>query len=293
MSKRHMIFRYAVVTLPLCLTIAWCLQAPKLTPRELFYSAPSAPAPAAAQTKKPAVQRAAKSKPAPAPIERLAAESRTPAPARRVEGAEIVPVSSKTYAPLGLRYSLLKIDRGAAVEVATDDVFRAGDRIRLSVEANDNCYLYIVNRGSSGIWKVLFPSQEIEGGSNAVERGRRYEIPSGYTFTFDEQPGAEKLFIVLSRRPEPDLEKLIYSLGQRSPGEETRPEPAAKMLLVANVAPIDDALIGKFRTYSRDLIIEKVNAATPGPRAEKAVYAVNTSGAADSRVVADVTLQHK
>lgn len=293
MGKRHMICRCAVVTLTLCLTIAWGGQEPKLTPRELYYSAPAAPAPAAVQTRKPAVQRTAKSKPAPARSEPLAAESRTPAPAKRAEQAEIVPVSTKTNAPLGLRYSLLKIDRGSAVEVATDEVFRAGDRIRLSVEANDNGYLYIVSRGSSGIWKALFPSPEIEGGSNVVERGRRYEIPSGYTFTFDEQPGAEKLFIVLSRRPEPDLETLIYSLGQRSPGEETRPGPAPKVLLAQNTAPIDDALIGKLRTYSRDLIIEKVDAATPGPRAEKAVYAVNTTGAADSRVVADVTLRHK
>jgi hypothetical protein len=293
MGKRHMIRRYTVVTLALSVMIAWCRQEPKLTPRELFYSAPSAPAPAAAQTKKPPVQRTAKSKPAPARSEPLSAESRTPAPAKRVEQAEIIPVSTKSYAPLGLRYSLLKVDRGSAAEVAIDEVFRAGDRIRLSVEANDSGYLYIVTRGSSGVWKALFPSPEIEGGSNLVERGRRYEIPSGYTFTFDEQPGAEKLFIVLSRRPEPDLEKLIYSLGQRSPAEETPQERAPKMLLAQSTAPIDDALIGKLRTYSRDLIIEKVDATTPGPRAEKAVYAVNTTGAADSRVVADVTLQHK
>jgi hypothetical protein len=255
----------------------------------LFYSAP--PAPAAPQAKKPAVQRTV-SRPAPA-REPLAAESRRTPPARRSEQAAIVPVSNTTYPPLGLRYSLLKIDRGTGVEVATDEVFRAGDRIRLSVEANDAGYLYIVNRGSSGVWKVLFPSSEIGGGDNAIERGRRYEIPSGFTFTFDEQPGAEKLFIILSRRPEADLEKLIYSLGQRRPVEDTRPEPGAKVLLAQSTAPIDDALIGRFRTYARDLIIEKVDAATPGPKPEKAVYAVNTTGAADSRVVADVTLQHK
>ncbi len=283
MGTRNLMFGSAAVTLPLCLSIAWCRQEPKLTPRELFYSAPAAPA--AAPAKKPTAQRPPRNRPAP-PRESLASDSRTSAPT-------MVPVASKTYGPLGLRYSLLKIDRGTGVEVSTDEVFRAGDRIRLSVEANDTGYLYVVTRGSSGIWKVLFPSAEIEGGSNVVERGRRYEIPSGYTFTFDEQPGAEKLFIVLSRRPEPDLEKLIYSLGQPRPAEDTRPEQAPKVLLAQSTNAIDDALVGKFRTYARDLIIEKVDAGTPGPRAEKATYAVNTTGAGDSRVVADVTLQHK
>ena len=104
------------------------------------------------------------------------------------------------------------------------------------------CISLIAARAAFG--KSLFPSAEIEGGDNRVERGRRYEIPSGYTFTFDEQPGAEKLFIVLSRRPEPDLERLIYSLGQRRPAEDTRPEPAPKVLLAQSTIRIDDALIG-------------------------------------------------
>ncbi len=291
MGTRDIVIRSVAVTIPLCfcLSFALCGQEPKLTPRELFYSAPPAPA---APAKKPATQRTSKSRPAPA-REPVAAQPRAQPPVKGAEQAQVIPVSSKAYGPLGLRYSLLKVDRGSAVEVDADTVFRAGDRIRLSVEANDSGYLYIVTRGSSGVWKVLFPSAEIEGGSNRVERGRRYGIPSGYTFTFDEQPGAEKLFVVLSRRPEADLEKLIYSLGQRSPAGESSPEAAPKVLLAQSNAGIDDALIGKFRTYSRDLIIEKVDAATPGPEAEKAVYAVNASGAADARVVADVTLQHR
>jgi hypothetical protein len=290
MRTRHHVFRILVVTLPLYLSISARGQEPKLTPRELFYSAP--PAPAATQVKKAAAPRPAKSRPAPA-REPLASQPRSQAPAAGSGQAQIIPVSSKTLGPLGLRYSLLRIDRGSATEVDADTVFRAGDRIRLSVEANDAGYLYIVARGSSGIWKVLFPSAEIEGGSNHVEKGRRYEIPSGYTFTFDEQPGAEKLFVVLSRTPEEDLERLIYSLSQRPPAGQPRTEEAPKVLLAQSTIGIDDALIGRFRTYARDLIIEKVDAATPGTRAEKAVYAVNTTGAADSRVVADITLQHK
>ena len=112
-----------------------------------------------------------------------------------------------------MRYSILRREGSESVEVSPDAVFRSGDRIRLLVEVTSNGYLYVIHRGSSGVWKPLFPSVDTAGGNNRVERSRPYEIPAGYVFTFDEQPGEERLFIVLSRKPEQDLEKLIYSLS--------------------------------------------------------------------------------
>lgn len=251
----------------------------KLTARELFYAAVDAPAPAAHKPAKPA----AKPKPAPAPERASARQASTP----------VVAVAYRPQGPhpaLGLRYTILKKTGDGQVETDADAVFHAGDHIRLAVESNDDGYLYVVNRGSSGTWKVLFPSAEIKGGDNHIQRRTRFEIPSGYTFTFDEQPGEEKLFIVFSREPEPDLEGLIYSLGQKSsaPAETQKP----KMLLAS--ASFSDDVIGKLRNaYARDLIIERVDDDQAGPKKEKAVYAVNPSGTADSRVVADITLRHQ
>jgi hypothetical protein len=250
----------------------------KLTARELFYSADS-PAPPA--------HKATKSKPA-----HKSATVPEEAPAQQ----PAVPVVAAAYKPqgphpaLGLRYTILKKTGDAQLETDTDAVFHAGDRIRLAVETNDDGYLYVVSRGSSGTWKVLFPSPEIKDGDNHIQRRVRYEIPSGYTFTFDEQPGEEKLFIVLSRQPEGDLEGLIYSLGQKgaAPAETQKP----KMLMAS--AALSDDMIGRLRNaYARDLIVEKVDDEEAGPKKEKAVYAVNPSGTADSRVVADVTLRHQ
>ncbi len=45
--------------------------------------------------------------------------------------------------------------------------------------------------------------------------------------------------------------------------------------------------------YSRDLIVEKVDANTPGDRKETAIYVVNPTGSTDSRVVADLHLVHQ
>ncbi len=270
----------------------------RLSAREIFYSAPAeaAPAkkPAAANPQKKAPQETAKAKPAtPAP-------SPTVSPTAVSPGAKVVPVaySPADTTPLGIRYSILKRDGADWTETGSDSVFRSGDRIRLRVEVNAPGYLYVISRGSSGTWKPLFPSAEVAQGDNHAEKGRTYDIPPGYVFTFDDQAGQEKLFIVFSRQPEANLEGLIYSLSSgRKPADSVEPS-GGKVLLASNMVNINDGLIQKMRNvYARDLIIEKVDESSPAqaqakPK-EKAVYVVNPARSGDSRVVADVTLDHK
>jgi hypothetical protein len=203
--------------------------------------------------------------------------------------------------PLALKYRLLKRSPdGPYDEVDTDTVFKSGDKIRVSVESNDGAYLYIVQQGSSKTWNVLFPNDETEQGSNHIQRNREYEIPGGGRFTFDEQAGSEKMFIILTRRPEPDLEKLIYSLskGANVPasGEKTGETPK---LMVAQ-SRIDDSLIARLRggVQSRDLVFEKVNDDGPvnssgGKRKEKAMYVATNDRSPNARIVVDLSLNHQ
>lgn len=283
-------------TLPLIAifcAVALPQQERKLSPREIFYSAPAPVTRPAAKKARPArpVEQAAQTV-KPAPTQAITEHApHSPAPA---QGGPAIVLASNAGRPLGLRYSLLKRTDSGVEEVDTATAFRAGHRIRLSVEVNDPGYLYIVNRGSSGAWTVLFPSSEIAGGDNRVLPGRRYEIPSGYTFTFDETPGEEKLFVVVARRPEADLEKLIYNLGEKGAPEPDQRQP--KVMLAANISRIDDMLVGRLRNaYARDLIIEKVDDKAPvnSRPPEKAVYTVNPSGRSDARVIADITLIHR
>ncbi len=271
-----------------------------LSAREIFYSAPSAEPPAkkttsqSAKTKEKQPVEVAKAK---AP-EAKAPESRPGIPAKSSGDMMEVAFNPGESGPLGIRYSLLKKTGSASVEVDTDTVFHSGDRIRVRVDVNTAGYLYIISRGSSGNWKPLFPSSEIAGGDNHVLKGTQYDIPSGYVFTFDEQPGKEKLFIVFSRQPVSDLEELIYSLsdGQKAkPKENARPDSGKVLLAQAN---IHDNLIERLRNISaRDLVIEKVDETAPptpsAPEKEKAVYIVNPSRSANARVVADLTLTHQ
>jgi len=277
----------------------------QLTARELFY----APAPPTAQkTAGRAVKRSAPKK-APAADEAKPAASAEPAaPSAPEERAAPVmaaaagaPVIQAAYTekPPGLRYSILRDTGGDDYrEVAPDSVFHSGDRIRVAVEVNDPGYLYIAMRGASGTWKILFPTADIDGGNNRVESGRQYTIPSAPgRFAFDQQPGEEQLFIVLSRRPEASLEQLVYSLGSGHASPTSAPAEAGQepKVLSAQVRPLDDPLVGRLRSevYSRDLVFEKVDDSTPGDKKENAVYVLDRTGSPDSRLVADFALKHQ
>jgi hypothetical protein len=273
-----------------------------LSARELFYAAAEAqPASPKADTPRQAPKPGSRSNRPPAkPPEIARAEEMTrpgnpTPPDNTATGTPRTAPAPASGAPaLGLRYTILKAGAG---EVAPDTIFHAGDRIQLRVQANSPGYLYIINQGSSGTWKPMFPSPEVENGNNHVESLRNYTLPSEeHRMLFDETAGAEKLFIILSSQPEPDLEKLIYSLQGKPPAGQSSDQPpqSSKQMIMASNLHIDDTTVGRMRkAYARDLIIERVTPDTPGEKKETAVYVVNPSGSSNSRVVADVSLVHK
>jgi hypothetical protein len=210
--------------------------------------------------------------------------------------------ASATSGPLGLRYSVLKRDSsGGYAEVDPDTSFKTGDAIRLQVEANSAGYLYVVTQGTSGQWQLLFPRPEVSGGSNRIEAHSKIEVPGNRgVWKFDEHAGTEKLFVVLARQPEADLDKLIYAIG--SPASVTpaagTPAPNGGREALLAQATIRDEVVARMRDQmlSRDLVFEKVDEATSDSapvQNEKAAYVVNISNAPDARVVKDFALQHR
>ena len=261
---------------------AWAQDKPALRARELFYTPPPE---AVAAAKPPAAAPSPAPAPAPAPVK--PAPKKAPAPP--IAKAPATP-SAPASVPLGLRYSLLKRNAaGSFAEVDPDSTFHSGDRIRLKVDANTGGYLYVVMQGSSGNWRLLFPSAEVAGGNNHVQRGETRMVPSGDRgqFVFDEQAGTEKLFVVLSRQPQNDLDKLIYSIG----GPKTDAEPNRTLMAQSSVG---NDVIEHFRQQvsARDLVFEKSDADANG-KPENAAYVVNPSPAPDARLVVDISLRHQ
>jgi hypothetical protein len=280
----------------MCGALAAALAAQELTPRQLFYqdeapakAAPKA-APKAASKKAPAkAAKAEAPKPAPAPA------TATPTPVvAPVEPPQVVNAAyTSTERPLGLRYALVQVAGGAEREVSPSATFRSGDQVRVTVEGNRDGYLYVIARGSSGVWKPLFPAANINGGNNRFVARKAQRLPSDtQAFEFDEQAGHEQLFVVFSAEPVKDVDELIPSLA---PPENNQLRPGA--MIVANAAPINDAFVSRLRNaYSRDLIVQTVTPSQPAPTSgeasvpESAVYVVSKTG---GRVVADIRLEHK
>ena len=293
---------------------------PQYTARELFYSAASnqpAPAkPATAPAPAPPKKAATPKKPATLPPPPAVADTPRPPASQGIQpigspNSGMVVKASMTTAPappsgtpLGLKYTVLRKSGDDMVEVPPDTIFHSGDRIQLSVQTNGPGYLYIIHQGSSGTWQPVFPSSDVAEGDNHVDGWSAHVLPSRSRLLFDEQTGTERIFIVFSRTPEQGLENIIYWLKGGSPkpaqGERAEEKPPAKKLVEVASANIDDGTVGRLRnTYTRDLIIEKVDDKTPadqsasGQKKENAVYVVNPTGSSDSRVVASVELVHK
>ncbi len=229
-----------------------------------------------------------------------------PQASRENQVAELVSMNGYGAAPhlvrtsessLGLRCSVLL--RGADkeyAEVTPGTVFHSGDHIRLSFLANEPGYFYVIQQGSSGAWSPIYPPRNASAESTRIEAGKLQIVPAGaHSFQFDQQPGTEKLYVILSRTPIDDIDRAIRNLSNG--GSTPTPDVGdnSPPLEAANVIP--DVFVQKLA--SRDLTLvdeEKVDAAsTAAHDSEKAIYVVNkgTDPQASSQVVLSLELRHE
>ncbi len=208
---------------------------------------------------------------------------------------------------IGIRYALLLRDStGHYTEVSPSTIFHNGDHLRLSVMANQPGYLYVIQKGSSGNWSSIFPGRASDhplvGGDNEIEQGRVYQIPNGKSaFQFDQNPGQEKLFLVLSRQRISDLDSTIKSLKDPSHPTQAVPQhesPTDQSQTLEASNQIPDAFVQSLASRDLSLVDEQeVDEPKTGEKAgEKAVYVVSKvsyTKTESPRVVASVTLHHE
>jgi hypothetical protein len=224
-----------------------------------------------------------------------------PAPASKTKRrgstieVSVVPKEQPARNSFGLRYSVLKVIGQDMREVPPKTRFRKGDGIRIKVQTNNDGYLYVVHQGSSGTWDLMHPSPGSEKGGNRVVAGEEYLVPEDSLLRFDDRPGIEKLFLIVSREPETTLERLIYTLTEGPPGSQRqRARPVPQGTLVAANLGIDNGVITELRkTHTRNLMLEGLEDSPSSTRGDEAVYVVNTSARPDSRVVVDIQLIHQ
>jgi hypothetical protein len=181
-------------------------------------------------------------------------------------------------------------------EVTPGTVFHSGDHIRLSFLANEPGYFYVIQQGSSGAWSPIYPPRNASPESTKIDAGKLQVVPGGtQSFAFDQRPGDEKLYVILSRTPIDDIDRAIRKLS--SGGSNSAPDAGAESpaLEASNVIP--DVFVQKLA--SRDLTLvdeEKVDEKSAnGHDSEKAIYVVNKGNGPEgaSQVLLSLDLRHE
>lgn len=107
--------------------------------------------------------------------------------------------------------------------------FEANYRIRLNVRSDQSGYLYVLNEGPTEDAKELqyvavFPSSTANSGSEALAAGQSIRIPDQSWLRFDEEQGVEKLWLVFSEQPVPELDGVKAFASGRTRGLITDPQ---------------------------------------------------------------------
>ncbi|MCC6588966.1 MAG: DUF4384 domain-containing protein [Bryobacterales bacterium] len=261
-----------------------------LSARQLFFTAK----PGAGSGRMSAVPQTRKTANGPAaatPAPATPAPKGTSSTQTKSAGSATAQKPAATAPRLGLRYSILQNVNGKMQEVDVDKEFRSREHIGVSMRSNEDAFLYVVVQGSQGNWDVLYP---YPGERNRVTAGQNVMIPpkcaagqESECFAFDDDPGIEKLFIVLSEKPETDFDRLIHSVRGSAPA--AGPNRPGTTALASASLPGSDIDRLRQQLSSRGIIRETVRRTSGGD--ENAMYVV--ASASTPRVVLDITLKHK
>jgi len=109
-------------------------------------------------------------------------------------------LKSQTNSNKGIAYCL-ELKRNGAPTVLCNNryPFKSGDSLRFHIKSNTSGFAYIVlAEGSTGRRQILYPPENTAT-SNRLEAGKEYVVPENGMLTFDQNPGREKLMLVLSK----------------------------------------------------------------------------------------------
>lgn len=134
----------------------------------------------------------------------------TAAPAAAARTNPPAPPAAKPTHP-GLRVWLTDAnDATGSKRLSPQQTFRTGDRVRLSLQSNRDGYLYVLNVGTSGETRLLYPRP---GADNRVQRFKDFSFSS--PLVFSEPSGTEQLVVVLSSAPTQEVSVTMHSGGMQ------------------------------------------------------------------------------
>lgn len=95
---------------------------------------------------------------------------------------------------------------GKTSMVSPDYEFKSGDKIRLVLDINFKGYAALINEGTTGKKTLLYP---YKGVSSEVFPSGALKIPNTDWIKFDNNKGIEKLVVIFSGKPIPELAQMF------------------------------------------------------------------------------------
>ena len=191
---------------------------------------------------------------------------------------------------LGVKF-WIALKRGETLQdVQTTETFRSGDAFKLRFESNMDGFAYVFQEGTTGRRSLLFPLPQ-DAGANRVAKFATVAVPPGTAyFQFDQNPGMEKVYLIVSRRPVADIESILRG----TPGASNPPVMPPKVSRPAEISAEENAVLSQLlsrglKRTERDVIYHPETT----PAGAQATYAVDTGDDNAEPIVLKLDLDHK
>ncbi len=201
------------------------------------------------------------------------------------------PARSLEMLNTGIQYWIELKRAGKTLNVSNKFSFKSGDKIRIHLKSNVDAYAYVIlQEGSSGEQSVLFPDSRFHD-KNKLNASVDYSIPQEGDMAFDQNPGTERLLLLLSRTP---LDPTKYLANKTNKPVVIAAAPSgAKDLIPGSVVLAyskQDAL--QFGAPSQSKSQHQLADASPGlnPRCQEAQFASSSEDATTTLVQKDPAL---
>jgi hypothetical protein len=199
-------------------------------------------------------------------------------------------------ANLGVRYNIMKVNpaTGDQIAVPSDSTFRKGDCVTIRMSPNRGGFLYVFNQGTSGKWQPLIPSEDLPEEPSTVKPYQVVSIPGQNCFEMDDPAGDERLFIMITEKPEDikSIDDMLQKLGKPASQQptETPKRPDAMVLAMNN---LNNTVRGfESQLASRDIKITKVAQPMSKMELPHTVYFTNAAATANDHLIMEIKLKH-
>lgn len=151
-------------------------------------------------------------------------------------------------------------DNPQFLSISNNAVLHSGDRMKLFLQPQTDCHLYLFYRSSQQEWVVMLPAH---GSGSRFTAGARITLPQGADwFRLDEVTGIETFYLLASARPLNTLEILCENLsaaaqperstvGRQILSEISRLQKKHRTLTAAAERPV--RLGGNFRGMNKNI----------------------------------------